>query len=263
MTHAPDELLAALALGETDVDPAVRDHVGGCPVCSEELSELAHVHQMLREETGTPAPHRDLPGPDVWARIVAETSATGPFRPGDVDGPPVVSSTPDETHTATVLVPIEQGRRSGRHEGSTTRRRVPWLVAAAAACLLVGALVSRAVWQPSEPSATVVASVALTTLDASRQQEGTAQLVDTRGVTELRVDTRPMSVSSGFVEVWLINTDLKRMVSIGVLSSSQAVFPVPADAIGQGYTIVDLSHEQYDDRPQHSGDSLMRGTLPA
>ena len=60
----------------------------------------------------------------------------------------------------------------------------------------------------------------------------------------------------------LINQDGKRMVSLGILSSDQATFPVPPDAVSQGYTIVDLSNEQFDDRPQHSGDSIMRGTLP-
>ena len=68
-----------------------------------------------------------------------------------------------------------------------------------------------------------------------------------------------MSAGSGYVEVWLINTDGKRMVSLGVLSTTQATFPVPPDAIAQGYTIVDLSREQFDDKPQHSGDSVMRG----
>ena len=58
-----------------------------------------------------------------------------------------------------------------------------------------------------------------------------------------------MSPGSGYVEVWLINQDGKRMVSLGILSSDQATFPVPPDAISQGYTIVDLSHEQFDDKP--------------
>jgi hypothetical protein len=137
-------------------------------------------------------------------------------------------------------------------------------VAAAAACLLLGVLVGRAVWAPGGTTLPVMASVPLTTLDASKQQEGTAQLLGGQGGQgqELKVDTRPMSPGSGYVEVWLINQDGKRMVSLGVLSSDQATFPVPPDAIAQGYTIVDLSHEQYDDRPQHSGDSIMRGTLP-
>ena len=138
------------------------------------------------------------------------------------------------------------------------------MAAAAAACLLLGVLVGRAVWAPGETTLPVVASVPLTTLDASKQQEGTAQLLGGQGGQgqELRVETQPMSAGSGYVEVWLINTDGKRMVSLGVLATTQGTFPVPPEAIAQGYTIVDLSREQFDDKPQHSGDSVMRGTLP-
>ena len=71
-----------------------------------------------------------------------------------------------------------------------------------------------------------------------------------------------MSAGSGYVEVWLINTDGKRMVSLGVMSGTQGTFPIPPNAIEQGYKIVDLSREQFDDKPQHSGDSVMRRTLP-
>ena len=156
-------------------------------------------------------------------------------------------------------MPSLEGRRVGRQS-----RRSWWLAGTAAACLLLGVLVGRAVWAPEETAQPVVATVPLTTLDASKQQEGTAKLLGNQGSQgqELRVDTRPMSPGSGYVEVWLLNTDGKRMVSLGVLSGTEATFPVPADAIAQGYTIVDLSHEQFDDRPQHSGDSIMRGTLP-
>jgi anti-sigma-K factor RskA len=148
------------------------------------------------------------------------------------------------------------------------RRRFWWLAGVAAACLLVGVLVGRAVWAPGDAAQPVVASVPLTTLDASKQQEGTAELLGNQGNQgqELRVDAQAMTPGSaptdGYVEVWLINTDGKRMVSLGVLSGTEATFTVPPDAIAQGYRIVDLSREQFDDRPQHSGDSIMRGTLP-
>ena len=33
--------------------------------------------------------------------------------------------------------------------------------------------------------------------------------------------------------------------------------------IDQGYVVVDISKEQFDDKPAHSGDSLLRGQLPA
>ena len=273
MTHVSDDVLAAIALGDPDVDPADRDHVDSCPVCSEELAELVQVHGLLREEVGMRGAHRVEPGPELWERIAAEArddEAAEPVQPVQPVQPAELVQPAETVQPVQPVEPVEPGEEvpsiAARRAAKASRPsgRSWWLVAAAAACLLVGVLVGRAVWAPSETTLPVVASVPLTTLDASKQQEGTAQLLGGQGGQgqELKVATQPMSPGSGYVEVWLINQDGKRMVSLGILSSDQATFPVPPDAISQGYTIVDLSHEQFDDRPQHSGDSIMRGTLP-
>lgn len=269
MTHVSDDVLAGIALGEADIDQADRDHVDACPVCSEELAELVHVHGLLREEVGMRGAHRVEPGPELWERIAAEAredaaveadQPSGSAQPAELVQPagPGEPRAPGEPVEALPSIAARRAAKASRSPRSW------WVVAAAAACLLLGVLVGRTVWAPGEATLPVVASVPLTTLDAAKQQEGTAQLLGGQGGQgqELKVDTRPMSPGSGYVEVWLINQDGKRMVSLGVLSSDQATFPVPPDAIAQGYTIVDLSREQYDDRPQHSGDSIMRGTLP-
>jgi hypothetical protein len=269
MTHVTDEVLAALALGDPDVDPADRQHAETCPLCSEEVAELASVHGLLREEAGMRGAHRVDPGPQVWQRILAATRDDVPAaqEPAAADGSmeegpaePVASGSSGPSGPSDrPAVPSLTARRAGRQS-----RRSWWLAGTAAACLLIGVLVGRAVWAPGETAQSVVATIPLTTLDASKQKEGTAELLGNQGSQgqELRVDTRPMSSGSGYVEVWLINTDGKRMVSLGVLSGTEATFPVPPDALAQGYTIVDLSREQFDDKPQHSGDSIMRGTLP-
>jgi len=270
MTHVSDDVLAAIALGDADVGPADRDHVDSCPVCSEELAELVQVHGLLREEVGMRGAHRVEPGPELWERIAAEArddeaaepvqpvQPAEPIQPAELI-PPAEPGQPIEPVEPVPSIAARRAAKASRPSG-----RSWWLVATAAACLLLGVLVGRAVWAPGETTLPVVASVPLTTLDASKQQEGTAQLLGGQGGQgqELKVATQPMSPGSGYVEVWLINQDGKRMVSLGILSSDQATFPVPPDAISQGYTIVDLSHEQFDDRPQHSGDSIMRGTLP-
>ena len=53
------------------------------------------------------------------------------------------------------------------------------------------------------------------------------------------------------------------MVSIGVLpnGSSGQDLVVPRGLIDQGYVIVDISREQLDSSPEHSGESLLRGSL--
>jgi Anti-sigma-K factor rskA len=247
MTHVNDDVLAAIALGEADVDAADRTHVDSCPVCSQEVEQLTHVHGLLREEFGMHEAHRVEPGAQVWQRIATAT-AVDERGSGQAPGAEVVH--------------LSERAAGASSPARSVPRRSIWLVAAAAACLLVGVLLGRAFWSANEASSQVVATTPLTTLDASRVREGTAALLNSSGTEELRVDTQPMSSpSNGYVEVWLINTDGKRMVSLGVLAGTQGVFPVPANAIAQGYTTVDLSREQYDDQPQHSGDSIMRGKL--
>src|SRR6476660_658641 len=81
MTHVSDDVLAAIALGDPDVDPADRDHVDSCPVCSEELAELVRVHGLLREEVGMRGAHRVEPGPELWERIAAEATQDAAVEP--------------------------------------------------------------------------------------------------------------------------------------------------------------------------------------
>ncbi|MGB7819072.1 MAG: anti-sigma factor, partial [Ornithinibacter sp.] len=142
---------------------------------------------------------------------------------------------------------------------------VGWVVGAAAAGLVFGAVGSRLVGgEESAPSPVVVASTPLDTLDTSTEL-GYASVVDRDGGVDLDVHISPLTSEDGYLEVWLINRDLERMVSIGVLSPEQSdqSFTISPDLIDQGYVIVDISREGYDDQPQHSGDSVVRGTLPA
>ena len=136
------------------------------------------------------------------------------------------------------------------------------LAAAALVCVLAGLGIGRLVWPTGQPPQRVLATVDLDALDGS-QVLGQAQLLEQARTTELRVSAAAMPASPGFVEVWLINNDGTRMVSLGVLDAKDEVFAVPPAALAQGYRIVDLSRELYDNEPRHSGDSIMRGTLPA
>ncbi|TDC01731.1 anti-sigma factor [Micromonospora fluostatini] len=66
----------------------------------------------------------------------------------------------------------------------------------------------------------------------------------------------------GYYEVWLINPNTGAMFSVGVLGDSPDVLlPLPPRADVREYSIVDISAEQFDNEPAHSGDSLVRGTL--
>ena len=246
MTHGPEEVLAALALGETDVSAADREHVRSCPTCAADVADLRRVSLLLtetrEEEEGELAPDEG-----VWERIAAAT-ATGPAAAA---GPLVVAPMPREPTAPAQPWP-------------TARRSRRWPLLAAAALLLVAGIgLGRLVWGPSGlPVPQVVSSVQLSTLDGS-QSLGRADLLDQGGETELRISTGTMPSAPGYVGVWLLNDDGERMLSLGVLDTQKALFAVPPAALAQGYRIVDLSRERYDNDARHSGDSIMRGTLPA
>ena len=223
-SHPDPERLADLATGES-AGAEESAHVAGCTECSAELDAL-----------------RELAG-----------------RMAGLE--PVAWLEPPATVRAAVLA-------AARGDTRITRPRRWLLVAAAAAVgviagVLAGVLGERLLTPAPVPAPEIVlASTRLDTLDTG-VQEGTATLVQTAGgAVELRVATTPVSAGSGYLEVWLINIDGKRMVSVGVLSNgTTGTFPVANGLIDAGYVIVDISREGLDDKPQHSGDSVVRGKL--
>jgi hypothetical protein len=150
---------------------------------------------------------------------------------------------------------------------------VVWLTGVAAAAALVGLLAGRALWRsPGGEGFTTVASTGLRTLDATPRSIGDAEVLREDGHLDLRLDLQARTLASaggGYFEVWLINRDGQRMVSVGVLAapadqtgSDVATFPIAQTLLDAGYVVVDVSREAFDDDPTHSGDSLARGTLP-
>lgn len=246
--HPDDDALVDIVTGQA-VAPEVTAHVAGCPRCADELTDLREVVGLVRE----PEPEL-LPVPQrVWDAVSA-----------GLDTPAVASPRPvtrGRHHTADGTASDElAARRTGR-----TRRRVAlgWVVGAAAAGLVLGGagatLLAR---EDPAAGAVTVASASLDTLD-TRRAMGSAEVVRHDARVDLAVHTEPMDPDGGYLEVWLINRDLTRMVSVGVLRPDQRdqSFAVPQALLDQGYVIVDISREGFDDRPEHSGDSLVRGTL--
>ena len=135
--------------------------------------------------------------------------------------------------------------------------------AAAVAGVLVGSVATWAATRPAEPAAaTVVASAALDPLPDWRAN-GSARLLDEPdGQRLLVVDLRaPAAGSADFHEVWLLSSDAKRLVSLGVLTGSQGSFVLSAGLDVAAYPVVDVSREPQDGNPRHSGDSIVRGRL--
>ena len=269
MTHPDDDALAALALGET-APPGTAEHTRGCAACSETVASVRNTLTVLR----APVPELVSAPPSVWdaveREIDAETVAAGDpdsaeAHPdawtGDTSGhdtPAGHHVEPQHGNAATNDLARARSARRGR-------RQVPlaWVAGAAAAGLVLGAAGARLLDRDSSARTPVtVASASLDTLD-TQQTKGSADVVRLGGRLDLDVSTEPIDPEGGYLEVWLINQDLQRMVSVGVLppGGAEQSFPIPPSLLDQGYVIVDISREGFDHAPEHSGDSVVRGTL--
>ncbi|HSO65745.1 MAG TPA: anti-sigma factor [Ornithinibacter sp.] len=244
--HPDDVALVDLVTGQP-VTPRVSSHVATCPQCADELAVLNDVLGLVRE----PAPEL-LPVPQrVWDAGAAGIDAhEGPATAAGAGTDPVGGTASDEL----------AARRARRGRG---RVAVGWVVGAAAAGLVLGGVGARLLEGEDPPPAGVtLASTSLATLDTGETM-GSADVVRHDRRVDLDVRTGPMDPEDGYLEVWLINRDLKRMVSVGVLRPGEAdqSFTIPQELLDQGYVIVDISREGFDDKPEHSGDSIVRGDL--
>ncbi|GAA2491005.1 anti-sigma factor [Terrabacter carboxydivorans] len=256
MPHPSDDQLVDVAVG-ADVPADLSDHVWDCPTCSSTVEELRRTARLVGQ--ATPVEAWTAPPAAVWASVKAQLDAEDPSTstpPADTpsdSGTDVESEGAGPTPEPAGVTDLDQRRR---------RRTVAWTGLLVAASLVVGLLAGRAIW--SSDGSRPVAQVSLSTLD-TRQREGEATVVRAGNGLDLRVVTdRPLDAGNGYLEVWLINADGKRMVSVGVLQPGESgTFPITQTLIDQGYVVVDISKEQFDNNPAHSGDSLLRGHLPA
>lgn len=159
--------------------------------------------------------------------------------------------------------PPANARQSGAPDPAVSRRA--WLFGAGGviAGIALGAAGMAGIDAVRDEAAEAVRRAELTPLDQPNERLGTAELLRRNTGYSLAVEV-PEGVSNpdGYVEVWLINTDGQRMVSVGVFAAdSLGQFTVDEALIDSGYLIVDLSNEQFDDEPRHSGDTIMRGEL--
>ncbi len=136
-----------------------------------------------------------------------------------------------------------------------------WVVAGVAAvvALAVGVVVGVA-WSRRDPG-TSVARADLVALPAWTGASGSADLRSVRGVDRLEVRVAGAPGDDGFRQVWLATSDLRGMVSLGVLDGGSGTFDVPSGLDLDAYTVVDVSQEPFDGDPAHSDDSVVRGTL--
>lgn len=238
MQHLEPEDIALAALGE-ELTAGARDHLETCPLCAEELAALGEA-----VDAGRAAGPDALvpPPPQVWERVRAELG----LDVGEAAPTPASPTTAEPTPLTT--------RARDRHLAR-------WLAVAAAGGLVLGA--GGATWWAGRPPATtVVEQAALEALPGWTGAAGTAVVEESAdGTRTLVVDVSGADPGDGVREVWLIDTEVTRLISLGLLTGTSGSFVLPDGVDLTEFPVVDVSEEPLDGDPAHSGDSVVRGVL--
>ncbi|MFD4543806.1 anti-sigma factor domain-containing protein [Streptomyces bauhiniae] len=258
MKHADEETLVLMALGEL---PAAGEdlHLQSCPACRRELESFRRIVRTAQ----APEPDTDVllqPPAGLWTDIAAELS---------LEERPVIQEPAVEDELRTI-VSGQDGVRSVAESDKAApapvpmprmRRRVRFSVVLAACAALLGAAAGSTVTWRATRGESAPALAAGKPLDSLRAAStGYASLRGTPSHRSLIVEVKGLPSAAGYFEVWLMNRDHTKLVSIGVLNpDGEATLPVP-DNIDLGeYSVVDVSVQPYNGKPDHSGKSIVRG----
>ncbi len=206
-------------------------------------------------------PELSDPPDDLWDRIAAALDDDAAAPPPDSPRLLVVDEPVEGIVSQETLAASPHGRwlRSPRH-------RIVFAVAAAVLAVLVGAgvLVARRDSGPSTVASAVLAPYGGAQVGAAR---GKVQLVNSGGRLRLRVDMHdlPAPAPGTFYEMWLMDPTTGTPVSVASMKEPTpdvaAVIDVPPGTDPSRYDVVDVSVQRLDGGPQHSGNSVLRGTL--
>jgi anti-sigma-K factor RskA len=228
VSHLEHDRLVLLALGDEAVDQREAEHVTDCPSCRVQLEDLRVVATLSGETQEV----RDLPpAPErVWRAIEA------------------------------AVAPAEHGVEPRR------RRRRSWRTVAlvlAAAVVAVAATIGVSAFLDRGSSPAVAARARLDRLAlAPAGAHGDAEILDTGGQPRLRLHVSGMPLQPGFFEVWLLDPDSGGMIALGAMGTgADALLPLPPRVDLRVYRMIDVSAEDYDGNPAHSGRSMLRGSL--
>ncbi|MEV6613008.1 anti-sigma factor [Streptomyces sp. NPDC051051] len=264
MEHTDDETLALIAIGE-EPSPPTAEHLLGCARCARELRALRHVVASARASS---LDEHDLlqPPAGLWDSIAAELgiSVRHDRDAGTAPSPVRVPRHTEEEEGLSGAVESHPAARTATRTAPRARLRRPgrFAVALAACAALFGAAAGSTVtwWMTQEKSASVP-SAASERLDSLRADSaGYARLSDGGGHRTLDITVKGLPRTSGYFEVWLMDRTHTKLVSMGVLGpDGRAALPVPDNIDLQEYSVVDVSVQPYNGKPDHSGDSVVRG----
>ncbi|MBM9617555.1 anti-sigma factor [Streptomyces zhihengii] len=282
MKHTDEETLAMLALGE-DTNPAAAVHLRQCGECSAELAELRRVVTSM--EVPSHADADLLAPPDhVWTSITEELRLPAQPQPQSQSQSPVPLQSPLAPPSQPQVVgsgevggaadagdirdagdASDAGERAGIRGRPVVRGAGRFAVVLAACAALLGAAAGSTVtWWVTRADAD--ATTAAPADDGNRLESlrtssaGYARVSDDGSHRALDITVKGLPSTSGYFEVWLMDRTHTKLVSMGVLGpDGRATLPVP-DTIDLGeYSVVDVSVQPYNGKPDHSGASIVRG----
>lgn len=279
MTHTDPDVLALLALGESAGTADDVDHVARCGECADRLDEFAAV--VAAGRTLAAAGRLDRPGDHVWAgisselglapEVVPEVVAT---RPGGTAAPSAAASASASSASAaqpgpasvssTTAAPASPAAAPVTPLGprrAARGRRAAWLAVAAGVLVVGGVGTTLVLGSLGSGQGDVLAEATLDALPAWPDATGSAEVREVDGERVLSVNVTRDSPPDTVREVWLISSDLTKLVSVGLLATDEGTFPLPEDIDLAEYSVVDVSAEPLDGDPGHSADSIVRGGL--
>ncbi|WP_028046713.1 anti-sigma factor [Cellulomonas sp. URHE0023] len=248
-SHVDDDVLALLALGEDAGSTADHAHLEQCRRCADEVQSLRDV--VLLARSGTGGARLVAPAPAVWDRVADELRLAPGTRA-------LGASTPQPPPPAEPLADVVPLRpRRSRPVGWS------WVAGAAAVGLVVGG--GGAWWLANRGQSTTVLATATLEPLPGWDAAGSAVVETSPDGGRVLVVDLSTSVPSGnaFQEVWLLKPDVSGLVSLGTLEGASGRFDVPDGLDLTQYSVVDVSQENLDGDPAHSGDSIVRGPLQA
>lgn len=239
----------------------------GSPEEESALQDLAaELADLARAFTREDVYLLDPPG-GLWDSIHAATMQSPP-----VTASPPATASPAGTETTSAPGPklVSISDAHGSHESDAAgpgrgRWSRPTRFAAAAAVAAVLATGGAILASQRDDAGQLVAQAEITNegLPVVFAESGSAQV--RRDGSDLYLSLKLPDLPStretdAFYEVWMIDTDVAGMVSLGVVPRDGRV-DLPDDMDPSAFPVVDISVEPLDGDPTHSGQSILRGLL--
>ena len=221
--HVSADDLALRALGE-ELTEVPETHLAGCSHCQSELDQLRAVVTTARAVE--PEDYPSEPPASVWDGIATELGFGRSAGDGTADAGVGGSAGASAGGDGAGVVPLAAARetRDDRDAQDRARRRpAAWLLAAAAAVvgLVVGVGATLVATSGDDDELPVVASTELVVL-ADDSPGGDAEIRGSGSTRVLELDVPGLSPDTdGFYEVWWLDENAERLVSIGLMDPSQ------------------------------------------